>query len=262
MSATLTSPSDSLTALAELMPAPGALARLGGKALYWSYRAIGRTRHDRQRWVDAAGMRLLILPHVFDPVLLRTGVWFASLLSAGDWVRDRSVLEIGTGSGVCALAAARTAREVTAVDINPHAVRCARINALLQGQEQRMTVLQGDLYGPLGDRRFDRIVFNPPFLRGTPRDAYDHAWRGIDIAERFAAGLAAHLTPQGEALLLVSTYGGMEDFCGALLRHGCGFQGIAIKRYFNETTVILRAGPNVAVAAGQASPPCAPGPVA
>lgn len=247
MNATLASRCDSLPALAQVMPAPGTLARLGGKALYWGYRATGRTRHDRRRWVTAAGMRLLILPDVFDPVLLRTGAWFAGLLAGNDWVRDCSVLELGTGSGVCALAAARTACAVTAVDINPAAVRCARINTLLQGLEQRVSVLQGDLYGPLEGRRFDRIVFNPPFLRGAPRDAYDHAWRGIDIAERFAAGLSAHLTSQGEALVLVSTYGGMEDFCGALLRHGCGFEGVAIKRYFNETTVVLRAGPSIAV---------------
>lgn len=245
MTTALASRSDSLPALTALMPAPGTLARLGGKALYWSYRAIGRARHDRQRWVRAADMKLLILPDVFDPVLLRTGEWFAGLLATHDWVRDRSVLELGTGSGICALAAARSAREVTAVDINPAAVRCARVNTLLQGTEQRMSVLQGDLFGPVAGRRFDRIVFNPPFLRGTPRDAYDHAWRGIDIAERFAAGLAAHLTPGGEALVLISTYGGMEDFCGALVRHGHAFEAVALKRYFNETTVVLRAGPAV-----------------
>jgi release factor glutamine methyltransferase len=245
VNATLEARIDSLQALDSLMPPPGTLARFGGKALYWAYRATGRTRHDRQRWVRAAGMRLLILPDVFDPVLLRTGAWFAALLAEGDLVRNGRVLELGTGSGICALAAARHARTVTAVDINPAAVRCARINALLQGLEERVTVLHGDLFGPLEGQRFDRVIFNPPFLRGTPRDAYDHAWRGVDIAERFAAGLGAHLEPRGEALVLVSTFGGMQDFCGALLRHGHGFVGVALKHYFNETTVVLRVGPHL-----------------
>ncbi len=61
------------------------------------------------------------------------------------------------------------ARRVVAVDINPAAVRCAQINALLNQLEQRIEVRRGDLFAPVAGERFDLVLFNPPFLRGAPR---------------------------------------------------------------------------------------------
>ena len=62
---------------------------------------------------------------------------------------------MGTGSGVGAVFAAQWARRVVAVDINPAAVRCARINALLNHVEDRVDVVEGDLFEPIGGQRFD-----------------------------------------------------------------------------------------------------------
>jgi len=72
---------------------------------------------------------LLVTPSVFNPKLLRTGDFFASMLDSRLIGSDSEVLDMGTGSGVCAVFAAQHARRVVAVDINPAAVRCARINA-------------------------------------------------------------------------------------------------------------------------------------
>ena len=114
---------------------------------------------------------------------------------------------MGTGSGVCAIAAAKYARHVVAVDINPAAVRCTQINALINGQEDKIEVVHGDLFAPVKGRCFDLVLFNPPFILGTPTNDADRAWRSVDVAERFAAGLTEHLTPSGFALVLLSTYG-------------------------------------------------------
>ena len=51
-----------------------------------------------------------------------------------------------------------------AVDINPEAVRCAGINALLNHFEHKIEVRHGDLFAAVPAERFDLIVFNPPFL--------------------------------------------------------------------------------------------------
>jgi release factor glutamine methyltransferase len=104
---------------------------------------------------------------------------------------------------------------VVAVDINPAAARCARINAALNGLEERMSVLEGDLFEFVKDARFDIIAFNPPFHRGVPRDAWELAWRSPDVAERFAAGLAAHLAADGSALVILSTAGDPGAFLAA-----------------------------------------------
>ena len=76
---------------------------------------------------------------------------------------------MGTGSGVCAVFAARHAHRVVAVDINPGAVRCAALNALLNHVEARIEVRQGDLFAPVARERFDLVLFNPPFFVGAQR---------------------------------------------------------------------------------------------
>ncbi len=144
--------------------------------------------------------------------------------------------------GVCALFAARHARSVVAVDINPAAVRCATFNALLNHLEARIELQHGDLFSPVAGRRFDLILFNPPFLAGAPKDARDAAWRSSDVPQRFAAELADHLKPSGAALVLLSSFG---DACpryeAELKAHGFRLEVFARRRYINETVTILRA---------------------
>jgi len=155
------------------------------------------------------GVPLLVLPQVFNPVLLRSGVLMARALSHVP-VADATglaVLDLGTGSGIGAVFAARRGLSVVAVDINPEAVRCARINALLNDCDSRIEVRLGDLFEPVRGRAFDLVLFNPPYYRGVPRDNLDHAWRGQDVFERFCTGLDGALAPNGFALLALSTDG-------------------------------------------------------
>ncbi len=148
-----------------------------------------------------------------------------------------AVLDMGTGSGVCALAAARRARRVVAVDVNPAAVRCARLNALLNDLEERIDVREGDLFAPLDGERFDLVLFNPPFLIGAPKDHRDAAWRSEDCARRFAAGLGEHLNAgRRRRCVLLSSFGDACALFEAELRaNGFRLDVFARRRYINET---------------------------
>jgi release factor glutamine methyltransferase len=232
-------------ASAPLSITPPRFARLSGslsRLLHRCARLLGKHRYDEFRLEQLDGIPLLVTPSVFNPKLLRTGAYFASQLSSTLISEQTSVLDIGTGSGACALFAARYARQVTAVDINPAAVRCARINAQLNHLDHRIDVRHGDLFAPVSGQRFDLILFNPPFLVGAPRDDRDRAWRSIDIAERFAAQLANHLTPHGAALLLLSTFGRAEIFLRELRRRGFVISLYAERRFLAETVAIFRIG--------------------
>ncbi|WP_338898185.1 methyltransferase [Streptomyces sp. TG1A-60] len=74
------------------------------------------------------------------------------------------VLDVGTGTGAVALVAARRGARVTAVDISWRAVLNAKVNAVLAGLP--MTVVQGNLLGPVSGRSFDLILSNPPYVPG------------------------------------------------------------------------------------------------
>jgi len=153
---------------------------------------------------------------------------------------------MGTGSGIGAILAAQQASRVVAVDLNPAAVRCARINAMLNGVEDRVEVREGDLFAPIGSEQFDVVLFNPPYYRGQPRDAVDLAWRSPDVVERFAADLQRHLRPGGYALIVLSSDGEATTFLQSFQEQGLSVAALAKRDLINETLAIYRLSPSAA----------------
>ena len=208
--------------------------------LLWRFRLFQRHRHDRLVVESVAGCSIVVLPQVFNPTLFQSSEFFIRSFNPGLIPRGSVVLDMGTGSGLGAIVAARWVDRVTAIDINPEAVRCARINALLNHVDDRVEVIEGDLFAPIGDRRFDVVLFNPPFFRGAPRSALDRAWRSSDVVERFAAGLRTHLTPRGHALVILSTDGDTENFLNAFCANGFTVEIVAQRDVMVEVLTIYR----------------------
>ena len=148
------------------------------------------------------------LPGVFHP---RSDTWMlADVVRDVDALKGADVLELGTGSGAIAVAAAKGgAASVTVVDISRRALVTAWLNARLNGV--RVQPRHGDLFAPVEGRRFDIVVSNPPYLpsQGIPKRGAQRAWEGGEngraILERICAGVSDHLRPGGIVLLVHSS---------------------------------------------------------
>jgi release factor glutamine methyltransferase len=202
-----------------------------------------KKRHGRLVTERISGCDLIILPAVMNPVIFRSGAYFASVLERNPILPSTRVLDMGAGCGIAGIIAARQGARVVAVDINAEAVRCTRINTLLNDVEQRVEVRHGDLFGPLCDERFDLVLFNPPYFRGKPRPGFDQSWRSNDVVERFAANLRRHLNPGARALLALSTHGDSTGFLRAFDQNGYDQTVIARRRMLGETFSIYRFTP-------------------
>jgi len=102
---------------------------------FFSYHLILNRRTTRTTF--AAGFRLNVGPTVFHPRYFLTSEFFASVIDRLD-LKGKRVADVGTGSGVLALASARAGAEtVTAIDINPNAVLTAAENARANRVEDR-----------------------------------------------------------------------------------------------------------------------------
>ncbi len=153
-------------------------------------------------------MRLLTVPGVFAPRSDSRMLARAVAERAGP---GSSVLDVCTGSGIVAVGAALAgAGSVTAVDLSRRAVACAWMNARLNRTAIR--VLRGDLFGPLGEERFDLIASNPPYLPGGPPErarGAARAWEGGSdgraLIDRICAEAPERLLPGGRILIVHSS---------------------------------------------------------
>jgi release factor glutamine methyltransferase len=146
---------------------------------------------------------------------LRAGDLWGSSGCAADPLRPAlDALDLGTGSGAVALslAAARPSWRITAVDRSPAALATARANALRLALDG-VVFLEGDWFGPVGDRRYALVASNPPYvaaddpvlqgdsLRHEPRAALTPGPDALAALHAIIDAAAAHLLPGGSLLL-------------------------------------------------------------
>lgn len=125
-----------------------------------------------------------------------------------------SVLDIGTGSGCIAVALQKRLSQavVTATDISEAALAVARRNADTHGVS--IEFLQGSLFAPVAERRFDLIVSNPPYIPTAdidglerevrdydPLSALDGGSDGLNIYRELIPTAVDHLNPDGWLLV-------------------------------------------------------------
>ena len=214
-----------LPGLVDRLAAEGILAHGGGRvAARLAVRPHGDPAFDDPAPADPApdhpggGQALWVIsdltpgmdgaPHAVssDHVL---GITAASTSLAGLTLRHPvgSALDLGTGCGLQALRLAAHARRVVATDVNPRALRIARLNAALNGADA-IEVRDGSFFAPVADERFDLIATNPPFVisPGTgERLVYrDSGLPGDQVVEHVVRTAPRHLHPGGWCQVLAN----------------------------------------------------------
>jgi len=131
-----------------------------------------------------------------------------------------TICDVGTGSGIIAVCAAKhlPAARVTAIDVSRAALEVARTNAAEYGVEDRIELVESDLFAAVpAERRFDFIVSNPPYVRESelaslppdvrhfePRQALVAGERGTEVIESLVPQAAERLSPGGHLLVEIN----------------------------------------------------------
>lgn len=149
----------------------------------------------------------VIVPRSFIAELLRERLF--------PWVADAdnttAVLDLCTGSGCLAILAAHAFPNamVDAVDLSPDALQVAQRNVADYHLQERVNLIQSDLFSKLSGRQYDIIISNPPYVDAEsvaalpaeylhePKLALGSGADGLDATREILRQAAAHLTEHG-----------------------------------------------------------------
>jgi len=205
--------------------------------LLWLIKKIQRHAPHRVR---VLGRTYEVSEDVFNPRFYFTSEFMARHIEVSS---DDEVLDMGTGSGIQAIVAGQNARRVVAVDISPEAVEVARRNVRLNGMEDKVLVLEGDLFKPLRrGERFNIIIFTPPYMEGVPRTNLDHALFDPDktLIRRFFSEAKEYLKADGYVQMLYSSIAEPSRALKIAEGFGWNFRLIAREKKLTETFLIYR----------------------
>lgn len=127
-----------------------------------------------------------------------------------DVKNGEKVLDIGTGSGIYAIIAAKMAASVVAIDINDKALNYAQFNALLNNVADKIEFISSDVFSNIDNIKFNLIISNPAIIPTAEGSAfYIHSDGGIDgtrMAFRILENFHNFLEPNGRLQILATSF--------------------------------------------------------
>lgn len=159
------------------------------------------------------------------------------------------LLDMGTGCGIIGILAAKKGKKVVAIDVNPHAISCAQMNAELNGVAGKMDIRLGNLFEPVeGNEKFNVIVFNAPYLpseRSEQKTWIGQAWAGgpsgRELVDQFISQAPRYLMEKGKIVLVQSTLSNVDETVQKLEEEGLRAVIVAKKKVAFETIVVIQA---------------------
>lgn len=186
------------------------------------------------------GIKLVIPPAVFHP-----GFFFSTRLLLRYIVKlplkDKFFLELGAGSGLIAMYAAREGAQVTASDINQVAIHSLEMNS--RSNRISLTVIHSDLFTNIPLQRFDLIAINPPYYKKQPKTPAEYAWYCGEQGEYFLqlfSSLQWYMHSQSTVLMVLSDGCDLEMIKGMAAENGFRLDCVFEKKNWIEVNYIFR----------------------
>jgi release factor glutamine methyltransferase len=183
---------------------PGALAKM-------------RT-HKTQYEVEVMGLPIQVLPNVWSPAYDWSSLFYVENMVN---VNGLEFLEIGCGTGVISVFAGKYgAKRVIAVDVNPEAVKNARLNF------ERFSIVDGEAFVSDGfsnvKGKFDVVTWNAPYHGNTPNDMLERGCADDNYQDirRFFGEVSAYLKPGGVVVFGFSESGDLPLIESLIIENG------------------------------------------
>ncbi len=150
------------------------------------------------------GIEIIVHPGVFHPGFFHSTKFILKFLKDID-LQGKTFLELGSGSGIISVYAAKKQAIVTAVDISDKAIENTYLNK--KKNNATIQVIKSDLFDQVSSSTFDWIVINPPYYPSDPTSDEDHAWycgRNHDYFQKLFQQLGSFIHKKSKVLMVLS----------------------------------------------------------
>lgn len=181
-----------------------------------------------------------IHPDVFPPQLTFSTKILLDYVANLD-LKNKSFLELGCGSGIISLLAAKNGSCVTASDVNKIALDYLETNA--SKNNLKLKTIYSDLFQNLENQSFDCIVINPPYYPKAPKNIKEQAWfcgENFEYFEKLFVQLTNYLLPKTNCYMILSQDCEIEKIKAMALKNALAFELVLEKKELVETNYIFR----------------------
>lgn len=176
---------------------------------------------------------------VYEPA--DDSVLIAEAIEKGN-LRGKKALDMGCGSGFLGILLAKKGFDVTSADIDENALKNTAHNAKRAKLGRKIKAKKSNLFSSLKGKKFDFIVFNPPYVESESlkwRDV-DGGKGGREILDCFLKDFGKHLKKQGICFFLQSSLNGIAETEKMLKKQKFSFGIIARKKLFFEELIVFK----------------------
>lgn len=209
-------------------------------------RLIGRTARplvknylSKTREYNYDSVTVEIPPGVFHPGLFFSTKILLKYILQFD-LKNKSLLELGAGSGLISICAAKKGAYVTATDVSHQAIQTVETNA--QANQVEFDIIYSDLWNNLPQQNFDLIVVNPPYYFSDPKNEAEFGWyagANGEYFENFFHGLKNFISDQTKTLMILSNECRIDDIKKVAVQYGFHMNSVFKKKTGWEVQTIF-----------------------
>jgi release factor glutamine methyltransferase len=149
-------------------------------------------------------IKIKVLPGVFHPGFFFSTKFLLEFLSRQN-LTNKIFLEVGCGSGLISIIAAKAGAQVTALDLSKIAIENTRINA--EKNKVQIEIIHSDLFDNLKKKSFDWIVVNPPYYPRNASNETELAWlcgTNFEYFVKFFQNIGSYMHASTQTIMVLS----------------------------------------------------------
>ena len=158
----------------------------------------------KDRYYTYNDIKVLVKKGVFHPAFFYSTKFILRSTKQFD-LKNKTVLELGAGSGLISLCFVKRKAVVTAVDINPSSVE--GIHKSAHHNNLQVNAFYSDLFSAIPKQTFDYIIINPPYYRGDAENIEQYAWyagKNLDYFKKLFSALKDYIHENSVVLMSLS----------------------------------------------------------